>query len=108
MTNFRLMPLKYENYSLRHILFSTLRQQNYIKQHETTKVSLQKLLMRAHLKQRLQVLFRLLRKKAVFLAISQSNVHFALDHPFFACPIGRASKIACPKSPVSRDKFIHP
>ena len=31
-----------------------------------------------------------------------------LSAPFFACPIGRASKIARPKSRAPRKKFVHP
>ena len=34
-------------------------------------------------------------------------MHFGFEHPFFACPIGRASKIAHPKIRGPRKKFVH-
>ena len=34
--------------------------------------------------------------------------NFAFEHPFFACPIGCASKIANPRIRVPRKKFVHP
>ena len=30
----------------------------------------------------------------MFLVVSRSDVNFRFDHPFFGCPIGRATKIA--------------
>ena len=48
-------------------------------------------------------------QKAMFLVVSRSDVHFGFDQPFFfACPIGRASKIARPKNRARRKKFVHP
>ena len=43
----------------------------------------------------------------MFLAVSRSDVHFSFDHLFFAGAIGRASKLARPKSWVSKKKFFH-
>ena len=37
-------------------------------------------------------------QKSMFLASSQSDVHFDSACPFFACPIRQASKIAHPKT----------
>ena len=45
-------------------------------------------------------------QRAMFLVVSQSNVHFGLENSFFACPIGHACKIA--KYRVPREKFVHP
>ena len=47
-------------------------------------------------------------QKAMFLVVSRSDEHFGFDQSFFACPIGRASKIARPKSRARRKKFVHP
>ena len=44
----------------------------------------------------------------MFLVVSRSDVHFGFDHPFFECPIGRARKIARPKSRAPKKKFVHP
>ena len=33
-------------------------------------------------------------QREMFLVVSRSNVHFGFEHPFFASPIGRASRIA--------------
>ena len=41
----------------------------------------------------------------MFLVVPQSDVHFAFDHPFFACPIWRA--ILLEKS-APRKKFAQP
>ena len=42
----------------------------------------------------------------MFLVVSRSDVHFGFDRPFFAYPLGGASKIARPKSRVPRKKFV--
>ena len=47
-------------------------------------------------------------EKAVVLVVSWSEVHFSFTHPVFACPIGRASEITCPKNRVRRNKFVQP
>ena len=51
-------------------------------------------------------------QKAMFLVVSRSNLHFGFDHPFFffffACPIGRESKIARPKIRPPAKKFVQP
>ena len=47
-------------------------------------------------------------QRAMFLVVSRLNLHFGFGHPFFACPIGRASKTARPKSRAPREKFVHP
>ena len=44
-------------------------------------------------------------QNAMFLVVFRSDVGF--DHPFFACPIGGASKISHAKSRVLRKKFVH-
>ena len=43
----------------------------------------------------------------MFLVVSRLDEHFGFDHPFFVCPIGRASKITSPKSRAPRKKFVH-
>ena len=47
-------------------------------------------------------------QKTMFLVASRSDVQFGFDHPFFAYPIGRVSKIARQKSRELRKKFVHP
>ena len=44
----------------------------------------------------------------MFLVLSLLDEHFGFDHLFFACLIGRASKISRPKSRMPRKKFFHP
>ena len=41
-------------------------------------------------------------QKLMFLVVSRSDVHFDFEHPFFACPIGRAILLRAP-----RKKFVH-
>ena len=47
-------------------------------------------------------------QKAVFLVVSQLDMHFGFEHLFFACPIGCTNKIACPKNWVPRKKICPP
>ena len=45
----------------------------------------------------------------MFLVVSGSDVHIDFDFAqpyYFACPIGRASKIAPPKNRACRSKFV--
>ena len=49
-----------------------------------------------------------IKKKAMFLVESPSEVYFGFEHPFFACPIGRISKFVRLKSQAPRKKFVHP
>ena len=39
--------------------------------------------------------------------MSWSDVLFCFQHPYFTCPIGRASNITRPKSRPSIKKFVH-
>ena len=69
----RQMRLKYENYYLRPILL------------QTTKASLEKLLMEVELKQKLQIRF-----KKTFLVVSRLDKRFGFDHSFFTYPIEKS------------------
>ena len=95
LNTFRQMCLKCKNYSLRDVLFLTFKQL----------FRLQSLIAKTFdgniFKMKLQVLFRL------FLVVSWSDASFDFDHPFFACSIGRLSKIARRKSWAPRKKFVH-
>ena len=45
-------------------------------------------------------------QKAMFLVDSISVVQFSFEHPFFACSIGLASNIACPKNWALKNIFV--
>ena len=45
-------------------------------------------------------------QKAMFLVDSISDVQFSFEHPFFACSIGLASNIACPKNWALKNIFV--
>ena len=44
----------------------------------------------------------------MFPAVSHMKAHFGFVCQFFACPIGRASKISCPKNWAWWSKFVNP
>ena len=46
-------------------------------------------------------------QKVMFLVVSRSDVQFGFEHPFFACPIRRANKIAHLKNRALIKKFVH-
>ena len=46
-------------------------------------------------------------QKGMFLVVSRSGVHFGFEHPFFTCPIRRASKMAREKIRAFRKKSDH-
>ena len=100
---FRKMRLKHDNYSLRCILFQTLKQNSESKNLVAKIFNVNMFKMKA-----VSPIQVIKNKKQYFQLLLDRLYTLVLCANFFACSIGHVSKITRPKNRVPRKKFVEP